>query len=125
MNLIKIILTFIAVSLGLFLMIEQIKLITRRYFFGYNKEIDEYLKQNKLTFYDSRFPNNLDWKRSPFTKPNTSAISLSSNIKMMGIQVTWNKKEYKLIETQEGISLWLEISTTYFKKPKLVFRSTH
>ncbi len=67
-------------------------------------------------------PTKNDWKNSPFKKPERCGIGFGY-IQINGAIVTWNDQKYKIIQTNKGKIIWLEIDTTYFKKPVLTFKA--
>jgi hypothetical protein len=103
---------------------NQIRVIYYRNFKSFDKEIEEFLKNNNYEFIEKRKPNKEDWKKSPFKKPPNFEVSLSL-IKINGIPVTWTDLKYKVIIGKKNENktkkIWLEIKTTYFQKPKLKF----
>lgn len=105
----------------LFLISEQVKLLYRRYLKSYTSEIENYLENQKLTLFEILYPRKEDWKISPFKKPSTFRFSFLV-IEINGTMANWNEQKYRIIKTNEGESIWLEVDTTYFKKPKLTFK---
>lgn len=117
----EIILLVFAISFAIFITVGQTKLLYRRHLKSYRMEIETYLKSHGFTLEDSHSPNKNDWNNSPFVKPPVFRLSLVV-ISINGSPVTWTDKKYKIIETLEGKRLWLEIETTYFRKPILTFK---
>ncbi|GAA3793042.1 hypothetical protein GCM10022271_26590 [Corallibacter vietnamensis] len=106
----------------MFLTIGQAKLLYRRHFKSYKPDILNYLEEKKLTLLDILYVRKEDWKESPFAKPSETKFSFLA-ITINGTVVKWNDKKYRIIETKENKSIWLEIDTTYFKKTKLTFKN--
>lgn len=97
------------------------KVLYQRYLKSYEPEIANHLISYGLSFQAAYPPNSDDWENSPFRKPAKFQFSLLVT-HVNGIMVSWNDKKYKIIETTEGKTIWLEIDTTYFKKPVLTFK---
>ena len=71
-----------------------------------------------------RHPDNSDWTRSPFSKP-PNLVLLFAFITINGRIVRWTNREYLIAEgekAQNHQEFWIEISTTYFRKPAVAFR---
>lgn len=117
----EILLIVIAVSFALFITVGQMKLLYRRHLKSYNFEIVDYLRNHKLTLQEVYSPRKEDWQNAPFKKPQRIKISLFVTT-INGMLVIWNDQKYKVIQTNDGKTIWLEIDTTYFKKTKLTFR---
>lgn len=111
----------LSVSILLFITASQFILVYRRYFKSYNEEIISFLTSKNLCYDSSYNPSKLDWQKSPFQKPPDFKVGFSF-IRINGVNIDWSKEKYKIIETIEGQMFWLEIETTYFKKPILNFR---
>lgn len=122
MSIPEIIIIVLVISFILLLTIGQAKLLYRRHFKSYKTDIINYLEEKKLTLLDVLYVRKEDWKVSPFTKPSETKFSFFV-ITINGTVVKWNDKKYRIIETNEGKSIWLEIDTTYFKKTKLSFKN--
>lgn len=99
--------------------IENIKLVYRRYLKSYAHEIEDYLKKHNLTLYIAYSPTKYDWQNSPFPEPKKFWISFS---RTRGVR--WYDTHYQVIHTNEGKVIWLEIETILFKKPTLAFKTT-
>jgi len=110
-----------AVAFAIFITVGQSILFYRRYLKSYKQEIEEYLKAQGLTLQSCDSPNEDNWKKSPFTKPSRSNFSLLL-IHINGVPIVWKDQKYKVIISNEGKVIWLEIDTIYFKKPKLAFK---
>ncbi len=115
------ILLVFAISFAILITVGQTKLLYRRYLKSYKLEIETYLKSHGFTFEDAHSPDKNDWNNSPFVKPPFFRLSLFV-VTINGTPVTWTDKKYKIIETYEGKRIWLEIETTYFRKPVLAFQ---
>ncbi|MCB9192695.1 MAG: hypothetical protein H6603_09550 [Flavobacteriales bacterium] len=104
---------------------HQLKVWRYRYFYGYEREINDYLVQNRLEFILSRHPNTNDWEDGCFSKPAAYKVSISI-VRINGIPITWTDYKYLIIETldsnSKSVKLWLEIETSYFHKPVLTFK---
>jgi hypothetical protein len=118
----EIIIIVLGMSFLMFLTIGQAKLLYRRHFKSYRIDIINYLEEKKLTLLDILYVRKEDWEVSPFTKPSKTKFSFLV-ITINGTLVKWNDKKYRIIETNEGKSIWLEIDTTYFKTTKLTFKN--
>ena len=89
-----------------------------RYFRNYDKEINSYLSRNGLTFSRKHKPTNEDWENSPFEKPKLFSISIITvNYE------SFSAKKYRIIDTFQNNKIWLEITTTFFCKPKIIFKN--
>jgi len=109
----------------LFITYQQARLFINRYLRLYNSEIFDYLKSRGYKLVEIRYPNNLDWKGSPFKRPPNLKVSLLI-ITINGLIIRWNKKEYKLIVAgkKNGTEkvFWVEIETQYFSKPEITIK---
>lgn len=112
---------FPAISFAIFLTIVHLKTLYRRHLKTYNFEIENYLSINGLTLQNIYSPKEKDWKNSPFKKPEIFGFNFFV-IKFNGAIVIWNALKYKVVQTNEGKKIWVEIKTTYFKKPILIFK---
>lgn len=99
------------------LFIANFKLVYRRFLKSYKPEIEKYLKEHNLNLGTTYAPDNNDWEASPFKKPPSFSFGFY-NI----VGLSWNDQKYRIIETNKGKRIWLEIDTTFFHKPKLTFR---
>ena len=102
---------------------QQGRILYYRHFKSYDKEIVDFLKTHNYEFIEKRKPNNEDWQKSPFKKPPVFEMSFPS-IRINGLPVTWTGLRYKVItgsKQNKTKRIWLEIKTTYFKKPVLNF----
>lgn len=111
-----------AISFAIFVTVGQMKVLYRRHLKSYQTEIENYLNGQGLSIQSVNFPEKNDWKNSPFKKPDRFSIGLGF-IQINGVTVKWNDQKYKIIQTNEGKTIWLEIDTTYFKKPVLKFKT--
>jgi len=93
------------------------KLFHNRYIKGYRQEIDEMFKRYELTFVKKSRPRRADWSTSPFKKPPVLSLSLGQ---VMNMPISQSK--YYIIQTKEGVNIWLEVETTFLSKPKLRFK---
>ena len=104
---------------------QLIRLMYNRYFRTYDKEMFNYIGEKGLNLTEVCYPNNLDWKSSPFKKPSSFSFSLGI-IEVFGITTSWTKREYRLIHAvsskRELRLYWLEIETSFFCKPELQFK---
>jgi hypothetical protein len=102
-----------------------VRLFYERNLKSFQKEIDEYLSAKLLEFQNIHQPGSQDWSDSPFKKPPLFNISLGPTIKIAGMYVSYNEKQYQVITAinkhRQEKKVWLEIETTLFKKPKLKF----
>lgn len=89
-----------------------------RYLRNYEKEINSYLSRHGLTFSKKYRPTNEDWKNSPFEKPKIFSISI-----ITVNQELFSMEKYRIIDTFQNNKIWLEITTTFFCKPKLIFKN--
>ncbi len=121
MIVLQILLIVLITSFFVYLLIEQLKIIHQRYLRSYKPEIEAYLKKRNLTLYSFGSPYKTDWEISPFKKTPTVRFSLVS-IQLNGAFINWNDQNYEVIHTNEGLIFWLEVNTTYFKKPVLTFK---
>ena len=122
MTIFEIIFILLAISFAIFVTVGQMKVLYRRHLKSYKTEIENFLKGQGLSIQTFNSPTKNDWKNSPFRKPDRFRISLGY-MQINGVIVTWNDQKYKIIQTNEGKTIWLEIDTTYFKKPTLTFRA--
>ncbi|HPE56453.1 MAG TPA: hypothetical protein PK904_08650 [Bacteroidales bacterium] len=122
MTILEIIFILLGFSFAIFVTVGQVKILYRRHIKSYQTEIENFLKRQGLSLLTVNSPNKNDWKNSPFIKPGRFGIKLGY-VQINGVVVIWNDQRYKLIQTNEGITIWLEIDTTYFKKPILTFRA--
>lgn len=88
---------------------------------SYSVEIEEYLKKQNLRFKLLRKVEKTDWKNSPFKKPQNFKASIGT-IKIGGIIIPMADVKYKIIETNENETIWLEIETLFLFSPKLSFK---
>lgn len=121
LTVIEIIVIILAISFALFVMIGHLKTIYRRHLKTYRPDIKEFLENQNLTFQAEYYPNKIDWNNSPFEKPKRFRFRLLI-ITINGLPISWNDQRYKVIQTVEGKTIWLEIDTTYFKSPELTFK---
>ena len=113
----------IIILLIIYVTYNQIRIIYYRNFKSFNKEIENFLDSNNYQLIDKRKPNKEDWKKSPFKKPPNFKVTFSV-VKINGLPVTWTDLKYKVIigkNENRRKQIWLEIKTTYFQKPKLIF----
>ncbi|OYX22579.1 MAG: hypothetical protein B7Z06_11460 [Flavobacteriales bacterium 32-35-8] len=123
MSIAEILLITVIFSFILFLTYEQVKLLYRRHLKSYTSEIENYLESQELTLLEIlHYPRKEDWGTSPFPKPPKFRFSFLV-IEINGTLANWNDQKYIIIRTNEGKSIWLEVDTTYFKKPKLTFKA--
>lgn len=99
------------------LITAHFKLVYRRFLKSYSFEIDKYLKEQGQNYETIYSPTKDDWICSPFKKPASFSFSFFS----IGL-LSWNDQKYKIIETDKGKTIWLEIATSYFQKPELTFK---
>ena len=121
MTIFEIIFIVLAISFAIFVTVGQMKVLYRRHLKSYQTEIENFLKGQGLSMQTVNSPTKNDWKNSPFKKPDRFGISLGY-IQINGVIVTWNDQKYKIIQSNEGKTIWLEIDTTYFRKPVLTFK---
>ena len=103
---------------------EQIRLFYNRYLRTYRIEIKNFLSSKGFELIDTRYPNDADWSRSPFSKPPQIGLLLAF-VTINGRIVSWTNLEYLIVEgekQQNQREFWIEIKTTYFQKPILAFR---
>jgi len=108
----------------LFFIYQQARLIYNRYFRTYTTEITSYLDNNGFEFKDTLYPNEKEWSKAPFSKPPRFKVGFVL-IEINGAFVTWTSKEYLIVQGKKKDKIqefWLEISTTYFRRPTLTFR---
>ncbi len=117
----EILLFIFGISFVIFITAVQTKIFYRRYLKSYKQEIYDFFTTHGLTVQDIYTPDKNDWTNSPFNKPPSFKLSLVI-ISINGSLVTWTDQKYKIIQTDKGQRIWLEIETTYFKKPKLTFK---
>jgi hypothetical protein len=107
----------------LYIVFNHTKILYYRKLKSFNQEIEEFLKSNKQEFIEKRRPNNEDWKKSSFKKPANFEVTFFT-FKINGSPVTWNDTKHRIIiakNQKHKKHYWLEIKTTYFKKPELIF----
>ena len=112
------VLIFIAL-LFVWFTISTFILFYNRYLRTYKPEIREYLKLKGFEYVETIDPQKEDWAGSPFDKPASFAIGFYTR------GVTWTKYEYLIaigVKHQKYQQFWIELKTSYFQKPKLVFR---
>ena len=122
MTIFEIIFILLAFLFAIFVTVGQMKVLYRRHIKSYQTEIENFLKGQGLSLLTVNSPNKNDWKNSPFKEPSRFGIRLGY-VQINGVIVTWNDQRYRIIQTNEGKTIWLEIDTTYFKKPILTFRA--
>lgn len=100
--------------------VASIGLTYNRYIRTYKSEIREYLAAQKINYIETNGLNKLDRKRNPFR--NELYIQIGNYTR--GIK--WTKYEYLIVIGEKNKTYqeyWLELKTTYFRKPKLVFKA--
>ena len=108
----------------LFLIYQQARLIYNRYLRAYKIEIKSYLDNKGFEYKETLYPNEKEWSKAPFSKPPRFKVGFVL-IKINGTFVTWTSKDYLIVQGQKKDKIqefWLEISTTYFRRPTLTFR---
>ena len=118
-----ILLILILFSIGIYVIFDQLRLIYNRYLRTYKKEIIGYLEKRNYTLVDTISPKKNDWQRSPFKKPTNFQFSFFYTTPLI-----WSKTEYlKIIgcKGEKNQEFWLEIYTSYFHKPVLIFKDGH
>ena len=121
MTIFEFIVLIFAFSFAILIMVGQTRLVYRRYLKSYKQEIESYLKKLGFTLEVTYSPNKNDWFNSPFVKPPTFKTSFLV-VSINNMPITWSDKKYKIVQTSEGKKIWLEIETTYFKKPIFTFK---
>lgn len=110
----------IFVILAVFLIYQQIRLTYNRYVRTYKNETRTYLSEKGINFVETNSPKGSDKNRNPFKED----LQISFGPYTRGI--TWTKYEYLIIVGEKDDKyqeFWLELKTTYFRKPKLTFKS--
>ncbi|WP_159946809.1 hypothetical protein [Polaribacter septentrionalilitoris] len=106
-----------------YIVFNHTKILYYRKLKSFNKEIEEFLKSNKQEFIEKRRPNKEDWKKSSIKKPANFEVSFFT-LQINGSPVTWTDTKHRIIIAKNQNHkkyYWLEIKTTYFKKPELKF----
>lgn len=106
-----------------FLIYQQARLIYNRYLRTYKNEINKFLDNKGFQYKETEYPKEKDWSKSPFSKPPRLNVGFVL-IKINGMFVTWTSKDYLIVHGQKKDKIqefWLEISTTYFRRPALTF----
>ena len=100
---------------------NQIKLLYDRYLKSYKNEFNEYLRATGYEYIDTWDPAEYDWNHSPFIKPPVFSVSL-----IVTTPLQWTKVEYYIVigkKSDKYKEFWVEITTSYLKKTKLIFKS--
>lgn len=124
------VLTVIAITASIlffgFITYHQFRLIYYRYIYGYKDEMRNYLAQRNFELIETQFPRDEDWETSPYKEPPKFRISFGPMITINGAYITWSKKDYQMLLVRDKNDkrkyFWLEVDTTYFKKPELIFK---
>ena len=119
-----VILIIVIASLIVFVKFQQGRMFYLRSWKSFKTDISDYLESKNLEFVDSKHPDNIDWKKSPFQKPKGIQVKLAV-IKINGVPVKWTDKQYKVVRYKnkgKEKTMWVEIETTYFKKTKFNFK---
>ena len=109
------------IALFVFIVYHQTRLLIDRYLKSYRREFKEYLRQSGYEYVDTWDPGKDDWNHSPFVKPPVFTISL-----VVTTPVQWTKVEYYIIiakKSDKYKEFWVEITTSYFRKTKLIFKA--
>lgn len=104
-----------------FILYHQFKLVFDRYLRTYKKDYKEYLKSLGYKYIDTWSPLKDDWSHSPFPKPPSFKITF-----FVTTPLEWTKTEYYIIiakKSDKFKQFWVEITTSYFCKTKLIFKS--
>lgn len=112
--------------LGIFFFTLQIAhfiVIYQRKIKSYEEAIQEFLNREQATLYRINYPDfESDWKNGPFKKKSNKITFSLLVFEINNRPVSWTEKHYRIILTNENRKFWLEIETSYFKKPLLVFK---
>ena len=122
--------TFEYIAVGIFLLIIGLILyklfqsLYYRYFSSYDKDVQNYLEKNGLTLSKITVPEKENWVNSPFKVPPKVEISLAQ-IRILGIPVSFNSKEYRLVlaklDNGKIQRIWMEVNSQLFRKPEVTF----
>lgn len=83
-----------------------------------------YLQKNNLEFVGYDYPTKKDWENSPFEKSKAFTFTFFQ-FKINGLPVFSNNKKHLIFVAHNDFvqkEFWLEITITFFYKPKLVFK---
>lgn len=96
-------------------------LFYKRWGYDYHTKIQNYLRNEGLSFSKKKKPKKSDWMRGLFRKP--SAVTFwAGHISVLGFRTSWSDTSYWIIETNQGVNVWLELETTFLLKPALTYR---
>jgi hypothetical protein len=104
-----------------FIVYHQTRLFYDRYLKSYKKDFKEYLRERGYEYIDKWDPAKDDWNHSPFVKPPVFSISL-----VITEPIQWTKIEYYILiakKSDKYKEFWVEITTSYFRKTKLIFKA--
>lgn len=99
------------------------RLIYDRYLRSYDEEVLSYLREKGFEHHTTLSMYSEDWPRSPFKKPPAVQFSWVI-IRINGMYVDWTRKDYKRIVGKRGSQFrefWMQVTTTYFERPQIVF----
>jgi len=100
--------------------VASLVLAYNRYIRTYKVEIREHLAALKVNYIETNGLKQADRKRNPFRDEQYIQIGIHTR----GIK--WTKYEYLIVIGEKNKiyqEFWLELKTTYFQKPKLVFKA--
>lgn len=83
-----------------------------------------YLQKNNLELIGYDYPKMKDWENSPFEKSKGFTFSFFL-YKINGLSVSSGNKKYLIFVGHDNSiqkEFWLEVTTSFFYKPKLVFK---
>ncbi|QNR23464.1 zinc ribbon domain-containing protein [Croceimicrobium hydrocarbonivorans] len=90
-----------------------------RYFYNFEKEINEYLQKSNLKLLEQHSPSGLDWDNAPFPKEKWIKPAVFF---IEGTHLSQSK--YYIINTSSEISLWLKVEIYALQGTKLHFRKS-
>lgn len=105
----------------------QIRLLYFRYLKTYKSEMIAFLEKEGLQFVEFYYPKNENWQNCPFLKPKDFEVKVGV-FKVNNLPITYTNKEYLILVGYDKFTTkdyWLEITTSYFKKPRLLFKENN
>lgn len=96
----------------------MLRLFYQRWGYDYQIEIRKHLENRGLSLKLKRRPNASDWDTAPFPKPPFIKVSMGT-IKFLGFTTSLTDTSYWIIETEQNVNIWLEVETTFLRKPNL------
>ena len=102
----------------------QIRFIYNNYFKSYVPEMMTYIQENDLEFVGYDYPTKKNWDNSPFKKSKGITFNFFQ-FEVNGLPVFSDNKKYLILVANDNSNqkeFWLEIKTSFFHKPKLVFK---